>query len=330
MRKLVFIMCSVILWSCGDNEEVGNVNNNLPPNPPSLIIPSNNTTIVTQVVDEEVYFEWTQATDPDNDIIGYRIWIDTDPNFSNPFHHFTEATNTTSYLQPNNWYYWRVTTRDSNNNISDYSQIWSFYLENGLAPTPPTLIFPQNETECANDFLTFQWNESTDPNNDSIEYTLLVSTNPSFSNNVDSYNTNSTDYTLSLPESTALYWKVEASNGTQTSVSQGWSLYVQGQGTNNTVPNIEYIYPEDDAIISDQSPPLQWQANDNETSSTNLSYKVYFSEVGQDLELVYEDTDISNYEVSGLDFGTTYQWSVWVTDEDGATNVGEVYRFTVD
>ena len=121
MRKIIYLLFVLVICSCGsDNEEIGdggNVNNNIPPNPPSLITPNNNATIVTQIVDEEVYFEWTNATDPDNDIVGYRIWIDTDSNFSNPFHHGININNTTSYLPINQTYYWRVTTIDSNENI---------------------------------------------------------------------------------------------------------------------------------------------------------------------------------------------------------------------
>lgn len=75
---------------------------------------------------------------------------------------------------------------------------------------------------------------------------------------------------------------------------------------------------------------MQWSASDEETDFENLSFRIYFSEVGQDLELIYEGTGISSYEVNSLNLGTTYQWSIWVTDEDGATNVGDVYAFTVN
>ena len=330
MRNVFIIFLLIFASACGSDDEGGTTNNNIPPNPPSLITPSNNSTIVTQIVDERVYFEWTNATDPDNDIIGYRIWVDSDPNFSNPFHHFAGTTNTTSYLSPNKQYYWRVTTSDSNGNVSNNSQTWSFYLEDGLAPTPPQLIFPLHETECSNDNLTFEWNASTDPSGNSIEYKLHISLSPSFDSDVDIYTTSNTSYNVGLPQSTALYWKVEAFNGANSSFSEARSLYTQGDGVSNTIPQLQYLYPEDGATISDQLPLLQWQASDNETSDSNLSYKVYFSEVGQDLVLIEDNAGISSHEVSGLNSGTTYQWSIWVTDEDEATNVGDVWRFSIE
>lgn len=332
MRKVIFVICSLIIFSCGEDEETGNANNNIPPNPPILITPNNGSTLITQNVDEEIYFEWNPSFDPDNDVVNYFIEVAYDSNF-NDFVAFinTSETYRSIYLNPNNNYYWRVKSNDSNLNESSFSQTWSFYIEDGLAPTPPQLIFPLTETECSNDNLTFEWNASTDSSGGSIDYKLHVSTSSTFESNVDLYSTSNTFYDVDLPQSTALYWRVEAvNNSNNSSFSETRSLYTQGAGATNTIPQIDYIFPENDAIISDQSPLLQWQASDNETSNTNLNYKVYFSEVGQNLILIEENTDISSYEVSGLDFGISYQWSIWVTDEDGATNVGEVQRFSVE
>jgi hypothetical protein len=227
-------------------------------------------------------------------------------------------------------YYWRVKSKDSNFNISPFSQTWSFYLEDGLAPTIPQLVFPLDETECSNNDLTFYWNESTTQNGTSITYKLYISTTPDFSIGLDIYTTSNTEYNIQLTQSTAIYWKVEATNGTNSSFSEARSLYTQGNGTSNTMPQLNYIFPEDGMSTSSQSILLQWQAFDTETNNDNLIYKVYFSELGQELQLVDEGNVINTYTANDLNLNTTYQWSVWVTDEDGATNVGEVYTFTVN
>lgn len=328
MKKVILTFCLLIFFACDKDE--ASINNNLPPNPPSLITPSNNSTVITQISDEQIYFEWNNATDPDNDITGYRIWIDSDPNFSDPFHHGTDVNNTTSYLQTNQTYYWRVTTRDSNGNVSNYSQIWSFHLEYGLAPSQPNLVFPLNETECSNDNLTFDWDASDNPLGNTVEYSLIISTSPSFDNNVDTYTTTDTEYNVNLNSGTAYYWRIEADNGTSSSISEGRSLYTQRDGTTNTIPQIAYTSPDDEAVITGSFINLGWTASDNETSNSNLSYKVYFSEVGQNLQLINEDDGLDIYLINNLNPNTTYQWSIWVTDEQGATNVGEVYTFTVN
>jgi hypothetical protein len=201
---------------------------------------------------------------------------------------------------------------------------------NNSSPTEATLVFPLNETECSNSDLVFEWNASTDDDGDELTYTLIIDTAPELDENPQFYEAIiETSYELDLIPSTAYYWQIESSDGKSTSLSEIWSLYTQGQGQENTAPQLQYLSPENGATIRDQSPPLQWQSSDLETADENLHYRIYFSEVGQELELIEEDTGITCLEVSGLDFGKSYQWAIYVTDEDGATNVGLVYTFTV-
>jgi hypothetical protein len=335
MKNILTLLIIILFCSCsdddsGDNGDVG-TNNNISPNAPTLVTPGNGSTIITQFADEEIYFEWNPSYDPDNDVVSYYIEVAYDSNFNSISSQlYSSVTHKSIYLDPNQTYHWRVKSKDSNFNISPFSQTWSFYLEDGLAPTIPQLIFPLDETECSNNDLTFSWNESSSSSGNTITYTLYISTTPDFSNGVDIYNTINTEYNITLPQSTAIYWKVEANNGTNSSFSEARSLYTQGNGTTNTMPQLEYVYPENGVTITNQSPQLQWQTSDIETSNNNLTYKVYFSELGQELQLVDEGYAINTYTANGLNFNTIYQWSVWVTDEDGATNVGEIYTFNVN
>ncbi|WP_298509056.1 fibronectin type III domain-containing protein [uncultured Kordia sp.] len=327
MKKIVLLLSIILIYSCSDEEETI-TNNNITPSAPSLISPNDGSTIITQEVNQEISFEWTVASDPDNDIIGYRWYADTDPNFSNPFHHFSETNSTTAYLTPNQTYYWRVTTRDSNGNISNYSQTWSFYLEDGLYPSAPTLIFPLHETECSNDNLTFQWNASDNPSGNTIEYNLYISDVPDFNQAQYIYTTYDTEYNVTLPQGTALYWIVEATNGNNSSYSEARSLYTQGDGVINTAPQLQYLSPQDGAIVTGNSITLSWIGDDLETNNSDLSYRVYASEIGSSLNLLQEGNSIQ-YTFNNLQTGTEYQWLIYVTDGDGATNVGDIQTFLV-
>lgn len=198
-------------------------------------------------------------------------------------------------------------------------------------PSTVQLIFPINNTECANNELTFTWNPAESPNGSPIIYNLYLSNNPNIDSDYEVYQTNNTQYTVSnIPRGHYVYWNVEATNGTESSYSEIFSFFTQSVGIDNIAPSIEYVSPQSNETVFDQSLFLQWSASDEETDFENLSFRIYFSEVGQDLELIYEGTGISSYEVNSLNLGTTYQWSIWVTDEDGATNVGDVYAFTVN
>src|SRR5690606_9381030 len=122
---------------------------------------------------------------------------------------------------------------------------------------------------------------------------------------------------------------VEATNGTNSSYSEVRSLYTQGEGVSNTAPQIEYLNPEDGAYLSTPI-TLQWQGSDNETSDEDLVFKVYFSEVGESLQLIQEGINLTQIIINDLTSSAEYNWAIYVTDSDGATSVGNVYTFTVN
>ena len=340
MKKIILILVFLSI-SFGCSKDDGFINTNTPPNQPRLITPRDNATLVQFDIKDPIFFEWTEVTDVDNDLTGYRFYIDDNPNFNTQSYfglseNFTH-TNTEQYstprpeLAPNTTYYWYVEARDSNNNVSS-SEVGSFYLEDGNKPSEPSLVFPLHETECSNDNLTFDWEDSTVLSNDSISYKLHISTSSTFDNNVDIYETDISEYTIILPQSTALYWKVEAINNInpQSTFSKARSLYTQGDGVTNTIPQIKYLSPDDGSTLSTQTVELKWEAEDNETSNSDLSYKIYYSKVGEELLLVKEGLNISNYIINNIPSNNSYHWSVWVTDADGATNVGDVFTFTIN
>lgn len=200
-----------------------------------------------------------------------------------------------------------------------------------IFPTKPKLVYPINNTECSNADLLFDWNPSSDSEGSFINYKLYISTSATFDSNIDIYEaSSSTDYNIDLPQSTALYWKVEASNQTNSSFSETWSLYTQGDGVANTIPQLEYLGPRKNEVIDSSSITLKWQGIDVETNADNLRYIVYFSKAGEALERQNDADNKTGFFVDNLVSGNTYLWYTQVTDESGATNVGEIFSFTVN
>lgn len=64
-------------------------------------------------------------------------------------------------------------------------------------PSTVQLIFPINNTECANNELTFIWNPAESPNGSPIIYNLYLSNNPNIDSDYEVYQTNNTQYTVS-------------------------------------------------------------------------------------------------------------------------------------
>lgn len=342
MRKVICFLLLVIVCSCGGDENISiNKNNNVAPNPPNLVAPSNNNIILIKSIDAPIYFEWTKANDPDDDITSYEFHIAENPYFNNGSYFNTSSGNeTNTYLNSNQYstprpnieadktYYWKVRARDSKGNISSFSSTWSFSTKDGAIPTKPKLIYPLNRTKCSNNKLTFKWNASTTPSNGKIKYKLHISKSPNFNSNVETYMTSATEYSTTLPTGTALYWKVEAFNSQSTVSSSVRSLYTQGKGTKNTMPYLKYLSPKNNSRVSNPI-ILKWEGSDKETKKDELHYKVFLSKQGETLKLIQEGNTAIK-ALSQLSSGVNYQWVVYVTDKDGATNVGRIQSFKVD
>ncbi|UCE20104.1 MAG: HYR domain-containing protein [Gemmatimonadota bacterium] len=103
-----------------------------PPDPPSLISPSDHlkTNDVTPV------FTWSEPADPGGSgIKNYRIYIDDDSTFTAP--RVKEYTTSNTYYAPTlyeGYFYWRVYAKDNGGNQSEWSEVWELEIDT----TPPT------------------------------------------------------------------------------------------------------------------------------------------------------------------------------------------------
>lgn len=97
------------------------------PFPADLISPASGTVISTKGVSSiQVTFKWT-ASDPDNDIASYAVYLDN-TNASTPLIATQMADSTIQTLTSGKTYYWKVVTLDNAGNSST-SEINSFQLK---------------------------------------------------------------------------------------------------------------------------------------------------------------------------------------------------------
>jgi hypothetical protein len=80
------------------------------------------------------------------------------------------------------------------------------------APTPPDLVYPENNSTITARNITFDWNASTDAENDTLTYEIIVANNSGFASPVINIsNISSTDYNYGeLDVDTTYWWKVRA------------------------------------------------------------------------------------------------------------------------
>jgi len=100
----------------------------LPPNSPTLISPSNRASLPSN----KVTFNWASS---DTDIIEYIFELDTSSSFNsaNKIRYFiSETSHMVTLPSQNGVWYWRVCAKDAAQNLGNYSQVWTFTLNNTI------------------------------------------------------------------------------------------------------------------------------------------------------------------------------------------------------
>jgi hypothetical protein len=191
-----------------------------PPSIPSLVVPDSGLIINIQTVN----FIWRRSTDNLSGVQYYILQYATTYLFLNPVF-LDSITDTTRVSLPlgDSIYYWRVRCKDFAGNISSWSLIRSFRVDN-TAPLVPTLVAPANGYITNNSNVIFIWRRSI--SSDISFYTLQYCRNSSFSE-VDSVARIDTFYTTTLTDTT-YYWRVRAvdSAGNRSVWSSVWSFEV--------------------------------------------------------------------------------------------------------
>lgn len=198
------------------------------------------------------------------------------------------------------------------------------------SPTMVDLIYPSDNQLCIDNSITFDWSDSIDPENDDIEYNIIVSKDRDFMNVVESRTVVSSQVLLTLEKATAYYWKVSSIdiNNNQDTSSSVFAFYTKGDAIQNYVPfTSQLLFPENNVTVSGNSVELIWTGNDVDSDDI-LTYELYFGET-EEVSLIDDSLSETNYNIS-IESGKTYFWKVNVKDQEGAKSIGQVWSFMVN
>ncbi len=96
------------------------------PMPFSLLSPENESVIYSA----SITLEWEEATDPDNDLSAYRVYISTNPdNLEECYIDSTTLTNFTFFGMNGNRYWWSVKARDEMGNETWANEVFNFTID---------------------------------------------------------------------------------------------------------------------------------------------------------------------------------------------------------
>jgi len=127
---------------------------NSPPSQVNLSYPENNDTLF---INRTPMFNWTAATDADNENLTYQIQVSLNSDVSSPLTNETGISNT-YYIQPSELsfttYYWKVRANDSEE-YGTWSDTWNFTL------VPSVSIILRNDTINFGTMEQFEVNDTT-------------------------------------------------------------------------------------------------------------------------------------------------------------------------
>lgn len=198
-------------------------------------------------------------------------------------------------------------------------------------PSPPSLTAPTNNLLCVDNTISFQWNASTDPDGDAINYQLQIATDYQFTQNSQNKNTKDTSTSVNLDKGVTYYWRVRAKDisGATSNYSSIFSFHTSGEGISNHLPfSPTLLRPELNSSINESTATLQWAAGDVDANDT-LTFDIYLDLVNPPTAKVAEDYSETSL-IQNIESSKTYYWKVVVKDNNGGQSLGQVWQFKTD
>ncbi len=270
----------------------------VPPAPPSLLTPLNNSTYLSQ----SPLLDWSDVSG-----VTYNLQVSTNLGFTTNLIDLSGLTSSGyqipgGLLQTSTTYYWRVCCTNTNG-TGWWSDIYNFTTLG--VPVVPVLISPANSSSISTLLPLLDWNEGIMANS----YGLQVSTNIGFTTTIINLSgITASQYQLAadtLQLNTVYYWRVNATNTYGTNAwCTPWNFTTPG------IPSAPVLlYPANGSYISSLIPLLDW--NNLPYAS---SYTVQVSLSNSFSSFVVNQSGISNssYQIPNGTFtgNTLYYWRV--------------------
>ncbi len=231
MRKLIktITLFSLPLFvACGGGSSKTPEVVNEAPSKVNLVYPTPN----LLCIDNTIAFNWSDATDPNNDNISYKVEFSSSRSMAPITKTETVNTSTKSIvLAKGTAYYWRVTAIDAKGLAGEASDVSAFYTKgDGVANSAPfiaEIVSPADEkADVAAGDVTLTWKgaDSNDATN-TLKYEVFFSedTDPA------SIETNYSETTrkVTVTSGKTYYWKINTIDPSNAkSIGQVWSFKV--------------------------------------------------------------------------------------------------------
>lgn len=222
LKALGLFSATLFLLSCGGKEPV-----NEAPTKVSLTYPTQN----LLCIDNSIPFDWSDATDPNNDNISYKIEIATNRELTNIIKTQTAVvSNITIALDKGLAHYWRVTAVDNKGKEGDPSEVFAFYTkgegETNTAPFTAELVKPEDEGIISGTTVTLEWKGADSNTGDTLTYDVYFGEDAD-PTTIKEENLSTTSIEVDVESGKTYYWKVNTKdNSAAKSIGQIWSFTI--------------------------------------------------------------------------------------------------------
>ena len=210
--------------SGGDNggEEVVND----APSKVSLVYPTQN----LLCIDNSIPFDWSDATDPNNDNVSYKLVVAKNRELTNVV--TTRTVNSSEIritLDKGESHYWSITAIDSKGLEGDQSSVFAFYTkgtgESNNVPFTAALVSPSNEGSVTGTTVNLKWTGADSDSSDTLTYDVY------FGEDADPELSQSditvSNFDVSVEAGKTYYWKINTKDDSNAkSIGQVWSFTV--------------------------------------------------------------------------------------------------------
>ncbi|WP_299156378.1 hypothetical protein [uncultured Tenacibaculum sp.] len=218
----LFVACGGGSSSSGGGEVVNDA-----PSKVDLVYPTEN----LLCIENSITFDWSDATDPNNDNVTYKVEISKNRDMSNIIK--TETASTSQVLitlDKGVAHYWRVTATDSKGKSGDASSVFAFYTKGtgtvNIAPFTAELTSPAMDSSVSGTTVSLKWKGADSNTGDTLKYDVYFGEDADpQTKDGDLLTTNTHDVTVVSGKT--YYWKVNTIDDSGAkSIGQIWSFKV--------------------------------------------------------------------------------------------------------
>ncbi|CAM1349850.1 hypothetical protein [Tenacibaculum insulae] len=228
--KAIALFSTTFLYiSCGGGSSSGGGGDKVVNEAPSKV----NLVYPTQdllCIDNSIQFDWSDATDPNGDVVTYKVVIAKNRALTDIVKTQTASTSkATITLEKGVAHYWKVTAVDNKGEEGEPSAVFAFYTkgegETNTAPFTAELVSPADEDSVSGTTVDLKWNGADSNTSDTLKYDVY------FSEDADPVMKESdltdTTYPVTVETGKTYYWKVNTTdNSGAKSIGQIWSFTV--------------------------------------------------------------------------------------------------------